>query len=64
MQLCCIMAAVLKNHDQAMSTDSNHHPAHAPARPNSPLCAGASTRMLWAALALTLLWVTIVWALS
>jgi len=54
----------LKNHDQAMSSDSNNDPARPPARPNSALCAGAPTRMLWAALALALLWVTISWALS
>ena len=47
-----------------MSSDSNNDPARPPARPNSALCAGAPTRMLWAALALALLWVTISWALS
>ena len=34
------------------------------ARANSALCAGARTRILWAALALALLWATIHWALS
>ena len=33
-------------------------------RANSALCAGALERMLWAAIALAGLWVTIAWALS
>ena len=51
-----------------MTSDSNNHRPHLPAppptRPNSALCAGAPTRILWAALALALLWATIHWALS
>ena len=47
-----------------MSSDFNNDPPRASARANSALCAGASTRMLWAVLALALLWVTIAWALS
>jgi hypothetical protein len=34
------------------------------ARPNPALCAGVVSRLLWAAGALLLLWVTIHWALS
>ena len=47
-----------------MNIDPHHIPSRRPARPNSALCAGAPTRILWAALALALLWVTIHWALS
>lgn len=47
-----------------MSSDFNNDPSRAPVRANSALCAGASARMLWAVLALALLWVTIAWALS
>ena len=64
MQLCCIMATVCKDHGQAMNTDFNPPRPHLPTRPNSALCAGARERILWAALALALLWATICWALS
>ena len=47
-----------------MNTGFNNHQPRPPARPNSALCAGALQRMLWAALALALLWATISWALS
>jgi len=47
-----------------MNTDINNHRPHGPARPNSALCAGAPARILWATLALVLLWATISWALS
>jgi hypothetical protein len=56
------MATVRNDHGQAMSTPP--HRKRAPAHVNSALCAGASARMLWAVLALALLWVTIAWALS
>lgn len=62
MQLCCIMAAVCKNHGQAMSIKPNR--SRAAARANSALGASALERLLWAALALALLWTTIGWALS
>lgn len=35
-----------------------------PVLPNAALCAGAMTRLGWAAGALVLLWVTIHWALT
>jgi hypothetical protein len=40
------------------------HRMRAAARANSALCASALERLLWAALALALLWTTIGWALS
>ena len=64
MQLCCIMATVCKDHGQAMNTDFPPHQPRTPTRANSALCAGVAQRMAWATLALALLWVTIIWALT
>ena|GEM_PF-2732985 len=47
-----------------MTTRPSPHPVEKRTRVNPALCASATTRLLWALAALTLLWLTIGWAMS
>ena len=47
-----------------MTTRPNSHTTEKHTHVNPALCASATTRLLWALAALTLLWLSIGWAMS